>query len=120
MVVLADTLKALSDDHSLEVFKSTSPSSSASPLQVRTTAMVQLTEALAAIRAAKASADNEDRHDLEFIAFALAGKQTGNGFGKVTKPIDAIVAPPKHEHKDDVDHKKEHHAMQFDTSDDKK
>jgi len=95
------------------------PSSSASLLQVRATAAAQRSEAMAAIRAAKASAGSEDRPGLEFIAFALAGKQTGNGFGKVIKLIDAMVETLKQEQDDDA-HKKEYCAEQFDVSDDTK
>merc|ERR1719189_3499995 len=119
LVALADTIKVLNDDDALEIFKSTLPSSSASLLQVRATATAQRSEAMAAIRAAKASAGSEDRPGLEFIAFALAGKQTGNGFGKVIKLIDAMVETLKQEQDDDA-HKKEYCAAQFDVSDDAK
>merc|ERR1719422_2763736 len=81
--------------------------------------MAQRSEAMTGIRSAKASAGSEDRPGLEFIAFALAGKQTGNGFGKVIKLIDAMVETLKQEQDDDA-HKKEYCAKQFDLSDDSK
>merc|ERR1719400_2117104 len=119
LVALADTIKVLNDDDALELFKQTLPSAGASLLQVEATATAQRSEAMAAIRAAKASAGSEDRPGLEFIAFALAGKQTGNGFGKVIKLIDAMVETLKQEQDDDA-HKKEYCAEQFDVSDDTK
>merc|ERR1719277_1704864 len=119
LVALADTIKVLNDDDALELFKSTLPSSSASLLQVQTTAPAQRSEAMAALRSAKASAGSEDRPGLEFIAFALTGKQAGNSFGKVIKLIDAMVETLKQEQDDDA-HKKEYCAEQFDVSDDAK
>merc|ERR1719343_694533 len=119
LVALADTIKVLNDDDALELFKSTLPSSSASLLQIQATATAQRSEAMAAIRSAKASAGSEDRPALEFIAFALNGKQTGSGFGKVTKLIDAMVETLKQEQDDDTQ-KKEYCAKEFDSADDTK
>merc|ERR1719410_3070978 len=69
--------------------------------------------------AAKASAGSEDRPGLEFIALALNGKNTGSGFGKVVKLIDAMVGTLKQEQDDDTQ-KKEYCAKEFDSSDDTK
>jgi len=119
LVALADTIKVLNDDDALELFKSTLPSSSASLLQIQATATAQRSEAMAAIRSAKASAGSEDRPGLEFIALALNGKNTGSGFGKVVKLIDAMVGTLKQEQDDDTQ-KKEYCAKEFDSSDDTK
>ena len=43
-----------------------------------------------------------------------------DGFGKVTKLVDAMIETLKEEQGDDDDHKKEHDELQFDTADDTK
>merc|ERR1719336_2778286 len=82
LVALGDTIKVLNDDDALELFKSTLPGSSASFLQVQADASARRSEAIAAIKSAQASVGSQDRPGLEFIAFALTGRQTTNGFGK--------------------------------------
>merc|ERR1719277_1952509 len=59
LVALADTIKVLNDDSALDLFKSTLPSAGASLVQVQATATTQRSEAMAAIRSAKASAGSE-------------------------------------------------------------
>merc|ERR1711920_181307 len=120
LVALADTIKVLNDDDALELFKQTLPSSSASLLQVTSTAQRQL-EALSAIRSSMQGATVQDKPGLELLALALTGKKAAasGGFDKVVQMIDNMVGILKTE-QDDDDHKKEYCATQFDTSDDKK
>merc|ERR1719487_1008534 len=114
LLALADTIKILNDDDTLELFKKTLPS--ASFLQVQVTAASMRQRALAAILAAR-PAGGPGRLQLDFIALALHGKSAG--FEKVLKMIDNMVAQLKQEQTDD-DKKKEYCDVQFDTSDDKK
>merc|ERR1712032_1046591 len=119
LVALADTIKILNDDDALELFKSTLPGSSASLLQVQAGSSARRSKAMVAIHAAQASAGSQDRLGLDFLALALTGKQTTNGFEKVIKMIDAMVDTLKTEQEDDA-HKKEYCAKQFDAADDSK
>merc|ERR1719272_866868 len=107
LLALADTIKVLNDDDSLELFKKTVGSSF---VQLKVTASTTRAKALAAIRAVH-------QPQLDFIALAIQGKKIG--FGKVIKMIDEMAATLKTEQQDD-DHKKEYCAKQFDLSDDKK
>merc|ERR1719506_1049424 len=112
LLALADTIKILNDDDTLELFKKTLPS--ASFLQVQVTAASMRQRALAAILAAR-PAGGPGRLQLDFIALALHGKSAG--FEKVLKMIDDMVAQLKQEQTDD-ESKKEYCDVQFDTSDD--
>jgi chromosome segregation ATPase len=112
LVALSETIKILNDDDSLELFKKTLPSSSASLLQVEVTSTALQGRALAALKAAAA---REPRLDL--IALALHGRKVD--YSKVTKMIDEMVSTLKEEQLGD-DHKKEYCALQFDQSEDKK
>jgi len=114
LLALADTIKILNDDDTLELFKKTLPS--ASFLQVQVTAASMRQRALAAILAAR-PAGGPGRLQLDFIALALHGKSAG--FEKVLKMIDDMVAQLKQEQTDD-ESKKEYCDVQFDTSDDQK
>merc|ERR1719222_1409746 len=75
----------------------------------------QQQQALATIRAAQRGRNN--RPELNFLAFALQGKNVD--FGKVIGMIDEMVSVLTKEQQDDND-KKEYCEMQFDVSDDKK
>jgi len=122
LVALADTIKVLNDDDALELFKKTLPSSSASLLQLKVGVATMRQRALEAIRSAQEVANRGDKPGLEFLALALAGKASSSssqGFGKVIKMIDEMVALLGKEQKDDDD-KKEYCSMQFDSSDDNK
>merc|ERR1719502_321056 len=110
LLALADTIKILNDEDSLELFKKTLPGA-ASFMQLTMTASSQRQRALAALRSAPHSAH------LDFIALAIRGKKIG--FDKVIKMIDEMVVTLKTEQEDD-DHKKEYCAKQFDQADDKK
>merc|ERR1719356_1522156 len=115
LVALADTIKVLNDDDSLELFKSTLPGASASFLQVQVTASARRSEALAAIRSAQVAATSRARPGLDLLALALTGKQASGGFEKVIKLIDAMVGTLQTE-QDDDDHKKEYCATQGDVA----
>merc|ERR1719380_510800 len=111
LLALADTIKVLNDDDSLELFKKTLPGASASLLQVKVSAVSARSRALAAIRGVPRSLH------LDFIALAIQGKKIG--FEKVIKMIDEMVVTLKTEQQDD-DHKKEYCNKEFDLADDKK
>merc|ERR1719272_1398844 len=106
---LADTIRVLNDDDTLELFKKTLPSASASLLQVQVSAATMRSRALSFLP--------HSHNQLDFIALALHGKKIG--FEKVIKMIDDMTATLKQEQVDD-DSKKEYCAAQFDSSDDKK
>mmetsp|Transcript_130151 Transcript_130151/g.211932 ORF Transcript_130151/g.211932 Transcript_130151/m.211932 type:complete len:706 (-) Transcript_130151:31-2148(-) len=114
-VALADTIKVLSDDDALELFKKTLPGAS-SFVQLKVNTASQKKRALAEIANAKHHAGNA-RPELDFIALALQGKKVT--FEKVVKMIDDMIKLLGAEQLDD-DHKKEYCEAQFDLSDDKK
>jgi septal ring factor EnvC (AmiA/AmiB activator) len=116
LLALADTIKVLNDDDSLELFKKTLPSPSASLMQVQVTSEMMRSRALATVHEIQAL-NLPDRHKLDFIALALHGKKVG--FEKVIKMIDDMIATLKQEQIDD-DTKKDTCAAEFDASDDKK
>merc|ERR1719162_2331940 len=109
LTALADTIKVLNDDDSLELFKKALPGS-ASFVQVKVSSTTTRAQALSAIRAVHSP-------QLNFIALALQGRKIG--FEAVIKMIDEMAATLKKEQNDD-DHKKEYCAKQFDQADDKK
>jgi len=116
MLALADTIKILNDDDALEMFKKTLPGSSASFVQEAVSAKASRKHALALLEAARGS-KKDNRQKIDFIMLALRGKT--QGFEKVIKLIDEMVALLGEEQLDD-DHKKEYCNMQFDFTDDKK
>jgi len=109
LLALADTIKVLNDDDTLELFKKTLPGAS-SFVQMDVSSSTSKARALSTIRAAHSPR-------LDFIALAIQGKKIG--FEKVIKMIDEMSATLKTEQQDD-DHKKEYCAAQFDKADDKK
>jgi len=116
LLALSETIKLLSDDDALELFKKTlaSAGSAASLVQVKTSTSVLRQRALEAIRKLQRVSHNPD---LDFIAMAIEGKKVG--FTKVLKMIDDMVVNLKNEQVQD-DTKKGYCAKQFDESDDKK
>merc|ERR1719453_2844293 len=110
LLALADTIKVLNDDDTLELMKKTLPGAS-SFVEVKVSSESMRQRALAAIQSVPHSAH------LDFISLAIRGKKIG--FEKVIKMIDEMVVTLKTEQEDD-DHKKEYCAKQFDESDDKK
>merc|ERR1719264_1134851 len=117
LVALAETIKILNDDDSLELFKKTLPSA-ASLLQLTENAQSMRSQALLAIQeAAKKGAHLRAQPQLDLIALALKGKS--QGFEKVIGMIDEMVANLKKEQADD-EAKKEYCDKEFDVSEDKK
>merc|ERR1719189_3032062 len=117
LVALAETIKILNDDDALELFKKTLPSA-ASLLQVVESAQSLHKRALVAVQdAAKRGSPLRAQPQLDLIALALKGNS--QGFEKVIKMIDDMVANLKTEQADD-EAKKEYCDKEFDTSEDKK
>jgi len=111
LLALADTIKLLSDDDALELFKKAVPTK---------TAFVQLTgQSAAQMRARALASVHQVRRSpsVDLIAMALHGKKAG--FEKVQAMIDEMIAVLATEQGDD-DKKKEYCAQEFDSSDDKK
>merc|ERR1719265_1031316 len=102
LVALAETIKILNDDDTLELFKRTLPSSSSSFLQ--TADVSAKMRALKVLRSA-AKSNGHDSIRMNFISLALAGKQVG--FQKVIEMIDEMVDVLNKEQSDD-DSKKEY------------
>jgi len=121
LVALADTIKVLNDDDSLELFKKTLPSAAMSLLQVDESEASMRREALAVVRSAHKVASPADKTGLQFLVLALSGRassKTGQaGFNKVITMIDTMVALLGKEQTDD-DSKKEYCAAEFDESED--
>mmetsp|Transcript_105100 Transcript_105100/g.274372 ORF Transcript_105100/g.274372 Transcript_105100/m.274372 type:complete len:519 (+) Transcript_105100:1-1557(+) len=110
LVALAETIKVLNDDDSLELFKKTLPGSSAS--------LVQMQEGLAITRArVVAVLRNAPRRgtEIDLVLMALQGKTAG--FEKVIKLIQDMVANLKKEQADD-DSKKTYCESELDKSED--
>jgi len=117
LLAIADTIKVLSDDDALELFKKTLPgAASASFVQMKSGRSSSRELALAAIRKAQVSS-KVVRPQFDFIALAIQGKKIG--FDKVIKMIDNMVKTLKQEQVDD-DSKQEYCGKQFDMTDDKK
>mmetsp|Transcript_105040 Transcript_105040/g.181536 ORF Transcript_105040/g.181536 Transcript_105040/m.181536 type:complete len:745 (+) Transcript_105040:64-2298(+) len=114
LVAIADTIKVLNDDESLELFKKTLPS--ASFIQVDTGKEKRQTKTRDLVESLRNSPRFAHRPELGFLAFALTGKKVD--FSKVMKMIDDMIGILKTEQLDD-EHKKEYCAEQFDTTDDK-
>mmetsp|Transcript_38672 Transcript_38672/g.71814 ORF Transcript_38672/g.71814 Transcript_38672/m.71814 type:complete len:691 (-) Transcript_38672:92-2164(-) len=110
-VALADTIKMLTTDDSLELFKKTLPAA-ASFMQVQTTTKTVRQRALQSLSALKSNDPSFD-----FIQMALHGGQMG--FEKIIKMIDGLMAELKKDQTDD-DAKKGYCEDQFDISEDKK
>merc|ERR1719362_2179267 len=117
LVALAETIKILNDDDALELFKKTLPSS-ASLLQLATRTLSLRKQALVEIReASMKGARLGSQPQLDLVALALNGKS--QGFEKVIKMIDDMVANLKKEQADD-EAKKEYCGKELDSSEDKK
>mmetsp|Transcript_21624 Transcript_21624/g.37071 ORF Transcript_21624/g.37071 Transcript_21624/m.37071 type:complete len:691 (-) Transcript_21624:40-2112(-) len=111
LVALTETIKMLSDDDALELFKKTLPAAS-SFMQVQTSTKNVRQRALQTLSSLKSSDPGVD-----FVQMALHGGQMG--FEKIIKMIDGLMAELKTDQTDD-DAKKAYCEDQFDISDDKK
>merc|ERR1740129_1117195 len=116
LVALAETIKVLNDDDSLELFKKTLPSASSSLLQMQASITSQRARALIKVHEAQQKF-GQSRPELDFVALAIQGKKIG--FEKVIKMIDNMVEVLGREQQDDDD-KKEYCGKQLDFADDKK
>merc|ERR1719327_366407 len=113
LLAIAETIKILSDDDALELFKKTMPSPSL--LQVEVSEKQVREQALRALAGVKHTSDKSLNIDL--IALALKSKKVD--FSKVIKMIDDMVALLGKEQTDD-DSKKDYCEQEFDKSDDRK
>mmetsp|Transcript_18060 Transcript_18060/g.33577 ORF Transcript_18060/g.33577 Transcript_18060/m.33577 type:complete len:688 (-) Transcript_18060:104-2167(-) len=111
LVALTETIKMLSDDDALELFKKTLPAAS-SFMQVQTSTQSVRQRALQTLSSLQSSDPGVD-----FVQMALHGGQMG--FDKIIKMIDALMAELKKDQADD-DAKKAYCEDQFDISEDKK
>merc|ERR1740123_69065 len=116
LVALAETIKVLNDDESLELFKKTLPSASSSLVQLHSDISSQRAQAWAKVREAQRKY-GRSRPELDFLALAIQGKKVS--FDKVTVMIDGMIEVLGREQQDD-DHKKEYCGKQFDFADDMK
>jgi len=115
LLAIAETIKILSDDDALELFKKTLPSPSL--LQLRNSADQVRQKAMALLRKfRKERKMPTDRTGVDFIELALTGKKVD--FSKVIKMIDDMVVLLAKEQQDD-DHKKEYCTAQLDFAEDK-
>merc|ERR1719428_1248525 len=111
LIAIADTIKILSDDDALELFKKTLPS--ASLLQIQTTNKEISNTAIKALAKIK----GKKFAGLDLILLVLKGRKVD--FSKVIKMIDEMVTLLGKEQVED-DQKKEYCEAQFDFADDKK
>jgi len=111
-VALADTIKMLSSDDALELFKKTLPAAGSSFMQLTVASGAVRQRALVALKSGRKS---DPRLDL--IELAVHGKKLG--FGKIIKMIDDLVVTLKSEQAVDSD-KKSYCLAEFDKSEDKK
>jgi len=109
LLALADTIKILSDDDALELFKKTLPGSSF--LQVKVSAREVKQQALLALKGRHGHRDPR----LDLIALALRGHTAG--FENVIKMIDNMVQLLAKEQKDD-DEKKAYCEAELDKAED--
>jgi uncharacterized phage infection (PIP) family protein YhgE len=116
---IAETIKLISDDDALELFKKTLPSQSSSFLQMQEgLATARRAQALIRITEAKQTAV-EAKPGLDFLVLALQGKNSKVNLDKVVKMIDQMVATLKQEQSNEND-KQQFCTKQFDQADDTK
>jgi len=111
LAALAETIRLLNDDDSLELFKKTLPSPSL--LQMKLSSKVVRQQALRILKSVSGQKDPR----MELVMLALTGK--ANSFDKVLKMIDEMVALLGKEQKDD-DAKKAYCEANLDKSEDEK
>jgi chromosome segregation ATPase len=113
LVALHETIDMLNSDDALELFKKTlpAPAASASFVQLQETMMSKRARAMAALRAGRRGPA------VDLVLLAMQGKY--DGFAKVIKLIDEMLANLKQEQKDD-DEKKEYCDSELDKNEDHK
>jgi len=117
LLALADTIKVLNDDDTLELMKKSLPSGAASLMQVQVSEAGMRQRALSMLRAARNLGSSMSETRFDFLELALTGKKVS--FDKIIKMIDELVAQLGKEQFDD-DAKKEYCDAQLDIADDKK
>jgi len=117
VLAIAETIKLLSDDDALDLFKRTLSSTSASLLQMEEGLATRRAHALRSIVEAQQKY-SQSHPGLDFIALALHGKNSKVNFDKVVKMIDGMVATLKQEQSDDKA-KQTFCTKQFDSAADK-
>jgi len=110
LAALADAIRLLNDDDSLQLFKKSLPSPSF--IQVKETSRSLRERALKVLRA---KSDQRD-HRMDLVMLALSGNS--KGFGKVTQMIDEMVVILGKEQSDD-DAKKTFCEAELDSAEDK-
>merc|ERR1740139_898497 len=111
LAAVADTIRLLNDDDSLELFKKTLPSPSF--MQMKFTSKAVKQQVLRILKSAKGNKDPK----MDLVMLALAGK--ANNFDKVLKMIDEMVALLGKEQEDD-DSKKAYCEESLDKNEDEK
>jgi len=111
LVAISETIKILNDDDALDLFKKTLESPAL--LQIEDRAKDLRHKALAMLKKVK---HFEESPQFNFITLLLKGKK--QGFGKVIKMIDDLVALLGQEQKDDDQHK-DWCGVEFDGAEDK-
>mmetsp|Transcript_108741 Transcript_108741/g.283586 ORF Transcript_108741/g.283586 Transcript_108741/m.283586 type:complete len:699 (+) Transcript_108741:74-2170(+) len=118
LLAIAETIKILNSDDSLELFKKTLPSASASSfVQIQVSSKAMRRRAQSAVKRARRQAADRHRARIDLIALALSGKKVE--FTKVLKLIDDMVEMLQKEQVED-ETKKEYCAVELDAADDKK
>lgn len=112
LLAIADTIKILNDDDALELFKKTLPGAGSVLLQMKETAPVVKSRALAILRSL-----GGHHPKINLVTMSLRGRKVS--FDKVTKMIDDMVAVLKVEQQDD-DEKKDYCETELDKLEDKK
>jgi hypothetical protein len=110
LVALADTIKLLNDDDSLELMKKTLPSAS-SFMQVQVTAKSMQRQALQVLKSARKARGHDRDPRLDFLVTALHGGQ--KGFDKIIAMVDKLMTVLKKEQGED-DSKKSYCIAEFD------
>jgi septal ring factor EnvC (AmiA/AmiB activator) len=117
MVALADTIKVLNDDDSLELFKKTLPSASSSSfVQMRVSQGAVRQNAVNILKGMRKKQQKADPR-IDLIEMAMHGSKIG--FEKIIKMIDELVVELKKEQETD-DEKKSYCLSELDKSEDKK
>jgi len=117
LLALADTIKVLNDDDTLELLKKTLPSGAASLVQVQVSTAGMRRRALSMLRAARNKGESMSDARFDFLELALTGQKVS--FDKIIKMIDELVVQLGKEQVDD-DAKKEYCDTQLDIADDEK
>eukprot|EP00397_Hematodinium_sp_SG-2012_P018333 GEMP01018777.1.p1 GENE.GEMP01018777.1~~GEMP01018777.1.p1 ORF type:complete len:700 (+),score=252.38 GEMP01018777.1:184-2283(+) len=111
LAAIAETIKILNDDDSLDLFKKALPSPEVALIQLHGTSKAKKLRALNVLQQLPASAP------VSLIALSLKGKKVN--FSKVVTMIDELVAV-LHQEQEDAGNHKEYCEQEFDSSDDKK